>query len=553
MAVLIVPELDDQPYPTLGPQIAQFIHERAVFGPGSLAGMPAVLDPEKLAALYRLYEVFPPGHDLEGRRRFKRGGIEWRKGLAKTEFAAWVSYIELHPEAPVRCDGFDAYGQPVGRPVMFPYIPMMATTEEQVSELAYGVLKYVVEEGPDADLFDSGLDRIIRLGERGQNEGQAVPVSNSPNSRDGALTTFQCFDEPHRLYLPAQKHAHETMTANLEKRVLEDPWSLYTSTAGQPGQKSIQEDLRGEADDINKGLVEDPQMFFFARWAGDQHDDLTTIENRVAAISEATGPMGEYGPGQFLGIARQWDRKGADKSYLERVWLNRWRKSAAQAFDANRWEELARPGEPIPDGAFVTIGFDGARFRDATAFVVTEISTGLQEGGKLLWEKPLDAKPANELADDEQRWEVDEDEVTAKLEELMHRYDVWKLYADPPHWTETVGSWAAKYPSQVEEWWTARKNPMAYALREFVEAMDSGHLTHTGDEDYSRHIGNAGRKDLRLVDDDGKPLWVLSKIDMERFFDQAMAGVLSWKARTDAIKSGAKPRRRKRRTPRRLY
>ena len=558
MAVLIVPDLDDQPWPTLGPALVDFIHDRCVFGPGSLAGQPAILDAEKQAALYRLYEVYPKGHPLAGRRRFKRGGIEWRKGMAKTEFMAWVGFCELHPEAPVRCDGFDSRGNPVGRPVMFPYIPFMATSEEQVQELAYGVLKYVVEEGPDGDLFDSGLDRIIRLNGRGQDEGRAVPVANAPNSRDGALTTFQAFDEPHRLYLPNQKHAHETMQANMEKRVLEDPWSLYTSTAGQPGQNSIQEDLRKEAEDIGKGLIEDPQLFFFARWAGDEHKDLEprpdtasasgvspaeALENRIRAVSEATGPVGEYGPGQFLSIARQWDRKGADKSYLERVWLNRWRRSASQAFDPERWKSLGRPGETIPDGAFVTVGFDGARFRDATGFVVTDIRTGLQMGDRMLWEQdPL-----------EEDWEVDESEVTGKLEEIMQRFDVWRLYGDPPHWTETMGSWSGRWPDQIEEWWTHRKVPMAYALREFTEAIDAASVTHTDDEDYNRHIGNAGRKDLKILDDQGQPLWVLNKIEIDRKFDQAMAGVLSWKACLDARKSGAKPRRRQRRAPRRLY
>ncbi len=60
----------------------------------------------------------------------------------------------------------DAFGNPVGKPVAFPYIPMMAVTEEQLSELAYGVLKYVVEHGEDADMFDASLDRIVRLDAR---------------------------------------------------------------------------------------------------------------------------------------------------------------------------------------------------------------------------------------------------------------------------------------------------------------------------------------------------------------------------------------------------
>ena len=562
MAVLIVPPLDLS-FPTLGPALAEFIEERCVFGPGSLAGRPAVLDAEKRAALYRLYEVYPQGHRLAGRRRFQRGAIEWRKGMAKTEFAAWVSFCELHPEAPVRCDGFDANGDPVGRPVAFPYIPMLAHTQEQVAELAYGVLKYVVEEGPDSGLFDSSLERIIRLGANGQAEGRAVPVANAPGSRDGALTTFQHADEPHRLYLPSHKHAHETMSANLSKRAMEDPWMLYTSTAGQPGQGSIQEDVRAEAEMIDRGEVEDPALFFFARWAGPEHVDLLpraaskdspavsskqALANRVAAIADATGPAGEYGPGQFETIAKQWDRPKADHAYLERVWLNRWRKSGSQAFDVKRVEVLSRPGERIPAGAFVTLGFDGARFRDATGLVATDIATGLQElvGG---WERPEGVE----------EWEVDEAEVTSTLEDAMSRWDVWRLYGDPPHWTETMGSWSVRWPDQVEEWWTARPKVMAYTLREYVEAHGAGTITYGGvgsaHDDLIRHLGNAGRHDLRIMDDEGKPLWVLQKQDgkQDLKFDHAMASVLSWKACLDARKSGAKPRRRTASAPRRLY
>lgn len=546
MAVLIVPPLDLQ-YPTLGPALADFIRDRCVFGPGSLAGQPAVLDPEKLAALYRLYEVFPQGHALAGRRRFQQGVIEWRKGLAKTEAAAWIAFCELHPEAPVRCDGFDANGDPVGRPVAFPYIPMMAVTEEQVSELAYGVLKYVVEHSPDADLFDAGLERIIRKGPTGEADGQAVPVSNAPGSRDGALTTFQHFDEPHRLYLPAQRGAHETMVQNLSKRALEDPWGLYTSTAGKPGQRSIQEDLRKGAEKIDSGEDDDPSLFFFARWAGPAHSDLSTVELRVAAIAEATGPAGEYGPGQFLRIAKDYDRQGCDREYWERVYLNRWRQQGSQVFNMPRIEkELVRRGERIPEGAFVAGGFDGARMRDSTALTLTDIATGLQEC-VALWERP----------DDVEFWEINEAEVTAAFEDVMDRYDVYKIYADPPHWTESVGGYAARWPDRVEEWWTATPKRMAYAVRAYLEAIDATSVTFGGDQFLDamlRHLGNSARKDLRIYDDEGKPLFVLCKPDgrMDQKIDISMTGILSWQACLDARKSGAKPRP-KVRMPRRIY
>ncbi|WP_216849555.1 hypothetical protein [Pimelobacter simplex] len=296
MATLVVPDLDEDPWPTLGGQVADLIEDCAIFGPGSLKGQPAKLDAEKRAALYRMYEVYPQGHRFAGRRRFKRCGISWRKGLAKTEFMAWVAFAELHPEGPVRCDGFDAHGNPVGRPVRDPYIPLLAVTAEQVEELAYGALYVMCTEGPDAELFDATNERIVRLSPSGTADGKAVPLSNSPGSRDGARTTFQCFDEPHRLVLPRQIDAHETMVANLEKRVLEDPWGLYVGTAGEIGQGSIAEGLHEEAQSIEKGEVDDPQLFYFHREAGPGFD-LDEFTERVDAVAEATGPVGEYGPG----------------------------------------------------------------------------------------------------------------------------------------------------------------------------------------------------------------------------------------------------------------
>lgn len=549
MSVLIVPPLDDEPWPSLGPSICDLIEERFVFGPGSLKGQPAVLDAEKRAAIYRMYEVYPQDHPFAGRRRFKRGAVSWRKGLAKTEFLAWIAEVELHPEGPVRCDGFDASGQPVGVPVRDPYIPLLAFTQEQVEELAYGALYMMVTEGPDADLFDATLDRIIRLDPRGRADGKAVPLAGSPNARDGARTTFQGLDEPHRMFLPRLIQAHETMSANLSKRALEDPWTLYVGTAGEPGQGSVQEMVHQEAEAIARGEIEDPQLFYFHREAGPDHD-LTTLEGRIAAVVDATGPAGEYGPGQFHDIARQWDRPKADKKYLERVWLNRWTKSGSQAFDTVRWEKDLGTTEEIPAGSFVVGGFDGARFRDATGIVITDILTGRQQLWGL-WERPLDAP------DD---WEVPEDEVTASWEQLIAHHDLWKVYGDPPHWTETFGSWSARWPDVFEEWWTNRKKPMAYAVREYGEGMASGAVTHVNrpsderDEAFNRHIAAAGRRDTNLWDDDGQRLFILGKIHEDRKFDGAMAGCLSWKCRLDAVKAGAKPRPKKRSyKPKRIY
>nr|WP_218891151.1 terminase [Actinomycetospora corticicola] len=524
---MLVPPADPEPWPTLGPQVCDLIEARCVFGPGSLKGQPAVLADEVRALIYRAYELHPRSSPRAGRRRFSRFGYSARKGSAKTEVLAWLAFAELHAEGPVRFAGWDAAGQPVGRPVTDPYIPLLAYAREQVEELAFGALFLMVTEGPDADLFDAGLERIQRLDARGRADGKAVPLSGSPNARDGARTTFQGFDEPHRLTLPSHRDAHETMLANIPKRPLEQPWSAYVTTAGQPGQHSIAEDLHGEAQAIAGGDVARPRLFYFHREAG-LDNDLSTHEGRVAAVAEASAPhVAAFS--DLDEIAEQWERPGADLQYLERVWLNRWTQAAAQAFSPGRFADLIRPGYRIPPGSLVTAGFDGARFRDAAGLVLTEVSTGHQQ----LWWR---AEERGQL----EGYEVDPGEATEALAAAMERFTVWRLYGDPPHFVETMGEWAGRWPDQVEEWWTNRRRPMAEAVRAYREAIEAAQLSHDGDADFARHVGNAGKRLTNLRDEDtGEWLWILGKLHPDRKFDFAMAAVLSWRARLDALRQGA--------------
>lgn len=287
MSVLMVPSLDD-PWPTLGPAVCAFIEEYLVFGPGDLRGEPARLDAEKRGLIYRMYEVFPKGHKDAGRRRFRRVAISLRKGSAKSELAAWLAAAELHPDAPVRVIGWDG-DDPIGGGVRDPYIPLIASTEEQSEELAYGALLCVLQEGPLCNDFDLGLTRIIRK----DGTGRAVALSGAPGARDGARTTFQVFDETHRMVLERQRQAHRTMLANLPKRRAADAWSLETTTAPSPGEGSVAENTMEYARLVKEGAIADSQLFFFHRQASEKHD-LETPEGLRAAIVEASGPVAEW-------------------------------------------------------------------------------------------------------------------------------------------------------------------------------------------------------------------------------------------------------------------
>ena len=521
MSVLMIPR--DDAWPTLGPAVCEFIEEYLVFGPGDLRGEPAVLDAEKRGLIYRMYEVHSRSHPDAGRRRFRRCAISLRKGSAKTELAAWIAAVELHPDGPVRCVGWSG-DDPIGGGVRDPYIPLIAYTEEQSEELAYGALLAILQESPLADDFDLGLTRIVRR----DGTGRAVALSGAPGPRDGARTTCQVFDETHRMVLSRQKQAHRTMLANMPKRKLADGWTLETTTAPSPGQGSIAEETMEYAQLVQDGAIADSQMFFFHRQAGDKHD-IATPEGLRAAIVEASGPVSVWS--DIDAIVGQWQDPKADVAFLERVWLNRPVKAAAQAFDFAAWQGLAKPaGHPEP-GRMIALGFDGSRFRDSTALVGVDIETAyLFLLG--LWERPQDAPEG---------WEVPAAEVNAAVADAFERWVVWRLYADPPYWEGTINQWAGQYgDDRVVEWWTIRNRQMGYAVRAFTGAIAAGELSHDGDADLARHIGNAAKKELRIRDDEDRPLFTITKDrpDSARIIDAATAAVLAWECRGDAVADG---------------
>ena len=522
MTVLMVPQ-DNKIWPTLGPLVCEFIEDNLIFGPGDLRGEPAFLDDEKRALIWRMYEVYPEGHKQEGRRRFKRVGISLPKGTAKTELAAWIAACELHPEAPVRCVGFDDDGNPIGGGVTDPYIPMVAYTEEQSDELAYGALRVILSEGPLRDDFDVGLERTIRK----TGDGKAVSLSAAPSARDGARTTFQLFDETHWMALPRLLKAHQTMMANIPKRRLSDAWSLEVTTAPEPGAGSIAEATMEYAQSVADGKAKDSKLFFFHRQASDEHD-LTTEEGARAAVIEASGPAAEWR--DIDGIVELWRDPTTDRTFWERVWCNRLVRSSHKAFDVQKWAELSAEN-PAKKGDLITLGFDGAMFHDSVGLIATHVESGYQ------WVLGAWECPPNR--DD---WQVPTEEVDAIVASTLETYKVWRMYADPPYWQSWISKWAGEYGDDViVEWWTNRRKAMSYALESFDTAIKEQTLSHDGDRRLESHLANSFRHELNQRDDEGKPLWLIRKerSDSPYKIDLAMAAVLSWEARNDAIAAGA--------------
>lgn len=526
--IIMVP-VDGEPWPTLGPQVCAYIEQNLVFGPGDLGGQRAKLDPEKRALVYSFYEVYPEGardangKPIAGRRRFRRCCWSAQKGSAKTELAAWIAACELAPDSPVRFDRF-SNGKPLGRPVQDPYIPMVAYTEEQTSDLAYGALKAILDNSPIRHLFDIAEERIRRA----SGSGKAVALAGAPDSRDGARTTFAHKDETHRWNTQRLRKAHETMINNLPKRLLADPWELETTTAYSPGEGSVAEDTMAYAVQVASGAIQDSRLFFFHRQASDSHN-LETPEGRREAVLEAAGPTAAWK--DIEGICDLWQNPSADREILERVWLNRPVAMAAQAFNLEAWRAGRRSGQPPAPGRLITLGFDGSLTEDATALIGTDVETGLQWPVGI-WERPHGVE----------EWKVDKAEVCDVVDEAFRTWNVFRMYADPSRWEGQLADWAGRYgDDRVVDWPTRLIRKMAIALKAFATAIAGGEVTHNGDPVYSRHIGNAQKHLLNWQDDDGTPLWLIQKDGPKstKKIDGAMAGALSWAARLDAIAKGA--------------
>jgi hypothetical protein len=207
-----------------------------------------------------------------------------------------------------------------------------------------------------------------------------------------------------------------------------------------------------------------------------------------------------------------------------------WGIGNERAFDPDLWESLVAPGASIAPGRQVTLGFDGARGFDATALVAADIESGLLEVVGV-WERPPGA------SDD---WEVAEAEVDQAVAHAFDRWDVWRLYGDPPYWESGLDRWAGLYgEARVIRWWTNRLKAMAYALAAFVGDMRPGVMSHDGDPVLGRHVVNAVKHETRMREGDDL-LWVIRKDAQKspRKIDLAMAAVLAWEARGDAIRAG---------------
>ena len=225
---------------SLGYDVADWIESYCCHGPGDVQGEPVVLDAEWLAFLVAAYEVDPSS----GRRKIDRAVLSRPKGRAKSELAAFVAVAEAF--APVRFDGWDATGQPVGKPVVSPLVKCLATEETQAGN-TFEVAAFVVcDWGRDAHPEVYGGASGVRQYQSATSiylprGGEMSACTSGAASKDGGRETFVVPDETHLYITNEVRSMYATVARNCGKRKIAEPWRLQTTTAYQMGQDSVAE------------------------------------------------------------------------------------------------------------------------------------------------------------------------------------------------------------------------------------------------------------------------------------------------------------------------
>ena len=507
--------LECRSFPTLGFQVADFIEAKCVIPDRDQVGEPFLLTDEQLRFLLWFYRVRPAAKVVKGRWKtpfvFSRGGQlvrpqKWGKG----PFAGAI--VGAEAAGPVVFDGWDAGGQPVGRPWATPLIQVTALSEDQAGNVWSALLPMIELGDFAADIPDTGLTRINLPG-----GGRIEPVTSSAKSRLGQRLTFLLQDQTESW---TQSNGGRALADNQRRNIagMGGRW-LSTPNAWDPAEESV------------------------AQWtsehelAGVFHDDVTppdSLSVRNKADRRKALKL-VYGDSHWVDLDRVESEIEAllprDPAQAERWFLNRKNASEGRAFETDRWDSL-RSGFVVEDGRLVVVGVDGARFRDALAVVATDVEAGHQ-WPLGIWERP-------EYAGDD--YEHPFDQVDGVITDAFERFDVWRVYVDPQHIDSLLAKWQGRWSDKrVMPWYTNRPKQVAFAVRGYMDAIGAGDLSHDGDIDFRRHMRNAVRMKLNVYDDEHRPMFSLQKDrpNSPRKMDAAMAAVLSWEARSDAIAAGA--------------
>lgn len=225
----------DGDFPSLGWQVLEWCTE---FLPSPRdRSAPLLFTNEQALQIVEWYRL-----DENGVRVYRRGYSRRSKGWGKSPVEAAKSIAEFR--GPVRFDGWDATGEPVGRPWGTSndpraWVQIGAISEDQTDN-TWSVIHYLLTEndGKAADALgiDAGLTRCFLRNTPG---AKMEPVTSAAGSREGQPITYGVIDESH-LMIPSNGGVR--LASTIRRNVAKMGGTSYeTTNAFIVGQKSVAE------------------------------------------------------------------------------------------------------------------------------------------------------------------------------------------------------------------------------------------------------------------------------------------------------------------------
>jgi hypothetical protein len=525
-------------WPTLGFLVGDWVTQHCIIPDGWLKGDPFEMYDWQLWCTANHYRVKPTARvgQLAPAFHYRRSQIiapqkmgkgPWSATIICVEavgpavFAGWAKGGETWDCGDHGCDCGWVFeyepGDPMATHWPTPLIQLLATSEDQVDNV-YRPLQAMAKHGPLADIMRVGEEFIRLPGD----DGRVDVVTSSALSRLGNPIIFALQDET-GLYTSTNKMIRVAETQRRGAAGMGGR-SLETTNAPDPSEGSVaQRTLESQRPDIFKFHEQAPSSLSYTNKAerrkihrhvyrGAKHIDLDAIEAEAAELLEK------------------------DPAQAERFFGNRLVSGAGSWMDPAKWDgREAKPGRTVTDSERIVLGFDGSDTDDWTGFRA-ETLDGYQFTPTF---GPDDLPTVWNPAD--YGGQVPRLEVDAALEYLMARFDVARLYADPPGWESEVDGWSEKHGEKVViRWYTRRIVQMHDAAERLITDVTKADstFTHDGCETTSQHVANT-RKSIRP----GKR-YVLGKASQTQKIDLTVCSILAHEAANDAIAAGlARPKK----------
>jgi len=506
----------DGTLPSLGWKLLDWLHEVL---PSPRDHTEPLLFTDEQALIIAEWYTFDP---VTLKFVYRRGCSRRSKGWGKSPVEAAKAIAALAGD--VRPDGFDASGNPVGRPWgrkgdPNPWVQIAAVSEDQTDN-TYSVLYELLtaNDGAAADdlRIDVGLTRCY-LRDR---PGKLEPVTASAGSREGQPVTDATLDETH-LWTPTNGGVRlaRTLRRNVAKM---GGRSYETTNSFAPGENSV-------AEGTHKAFQEGQRGIFYDAVEAPEVKPEDSDDTLRSALKVAYGGAYWVDVNRLVQEIRDPETPWED---AERYFFNHNIDDRRKAVETKRWEVLARPEIVVPNGSYIALGFDGSISDDCTALIGTTLVDGKPHTFELeVWQRP--AGESTRHVHGASNWRVPRADVRRRVAEVFAHYQVGLMLCDPAKWQTEIELWAEEFgEDRVVFFDTNQPTRMWRACDRFSTALTEGAYTHDGSSALSAQVLAMHKRKVRVRDeeDDGRTKFVFVKGPNRDKIDAGIGAVLALEA-----------------------